>query len=140
MKAGEALEMVFAEFERNIIGERTKAGLSASRARGRKGGRPKTDQRQITKVLKLYDAHQHIVPEITELTGVSKATLYRAIMERHNTKSTAKGPAYPKKDKFIKKALSRAFFSDQNGRGHSAGLSYNNQVHNNIRYGEICFV
>ncbi|GGF88382.1 recombinase family protein [Paenibacillus abyssi] len=73
---------VFAEFERNVIVERTKAGLAASRARGRSGGRPKTDQRKVAKALKLYDTGTHTVTEITETTGVTKATLYRAIKER----------------------------------------------------------
>lgn len=73
---------VFAEFERNVIVERTKAGLAASRARGRKGGRPRTDKRKITQALKMYDTKAHTVAEITEMTGVKKATLYRAINER----------------------------------------------------------
>lgn len=73
---------VFAEFERNVIIERTKAGLAASRARGRNGGRPKTDARKVTKALRLYDAETHTVAEIKEITGVSKATLYRALKER----------------------------------------------------------
>ncbi|GIM46827.1 recombinase family protein [Collibacillus ludicampi] len=73
---------VFAEFERNVIIERTKAGLEAARARGRVGGRPKTDQKKIEKAIKLYDTQQYTVSEITEMTGVTKATLYRALKER----------------------------------------------------------
>jgi DNA invertase Pin-like site-specific DNA recombinase len=77
----------FAEFERNVIVERTKAGLAASRARGRNGGRPKMDQRQVEKALKLYDTQTHSVTEITQATGVTKATLYRAIKARKAAKS-----------------------------------------------------
>ncbi|MFF0828150.1 recombinase family protein [Brevibacillus sp. NPDC003359] len=73
---------VFAEFERNIIIERTQAGLKAARARGRKGGRPVSDQKKVTQALKLYDAGDHTAKEIEELTGVKKATLYRAIAKR----------------------------------------------------------
>ncbi|WP_149096156.1 recombinase family protein [Paenibacillus terrae] len=73
---------VFAEFERNVIVERTRAGLAASRARGRNGGRPKTDRKRVSQALKLYDSQAHTVAEITELTGVTKATLYRALKER----------------------------------------------------------
>lgn len=73
---------VFAEFERNVIVERTKAGLAASRARGRNGGRPKIDRRKVTQALKMYDTKAHSVAEITEATGVTKATIYRAIKER----------------------------------------------------------
>lgn len=74
---------VFAEFERNIIIERTQAGLKAARARGRKGGRPVSDQRKLEQALKLYDAEKHTVKEIEELTGVKRATLYRAISKRN---------------------------------------------------------
>ncbi|MET3210815.1 UNVERIFIED_CONTAM: DNA invertase Pin-like site-specific DNA recombinase [Paenibacillus sp. PvR008] len=73
---------VFAEFERNVLVERTRAGLAASRARGRNGGRPKTDRKRVNQALKLYDSQAHTVAEITELTGVTKATLYRALKER----------------------------------------------------------
>ncbi|NHN31143.1 recombinase family protein [Paenibacillus agricola] len=73
---------VFAEFERNVIVERTNAGLAASRARGRNGGRPKTDAKKVTQALRMYDAKAATVAEITETTGVTKATLYRAIKER----------------------------------------------------------
>lgn len=75
---------VFAEFERNVIVERTRAGLAASRARGRNGGRPKTDKRKVTQALKMYDTQAHTVAEITEATGVTKATLYRALKERES--------------------------------------------------------
>lgn len=77
---------VIAELEREMIVERTKAGLAASRARGRNGGRPKTDKRKVERALKLYDSKTHSVPEITEATGVTKATLYRAIKEREAAK------------------------------------------------------
>lgn len=73
---------VFAEFERNVIVERTKAGLAASRARGRNGGRPKTDAKKVAQALRMYDAKAATVAEITDATGVTKATLYRAIKER----------------------------------------------------------
>ncbi|AFH59645.1 recombinase family protein [Paenibacillus caseinilyticus] len=73
---------VFAEFERNIIIERTQAGLKAARARGRKGGRPVSDQKKIEKALKLYDTQTYTVKEIEEMTGVKRATLYRAIAKR----------------------------------------------------------
>ncbi len=73
---------VFAEFERNIIVERTRAGLAASRARGRVGGRPPTDTKKVTQALRMYDANAGTVADITEATGVTKATLYRALKAR----------------------------------------------------------
>jgi DNA invertase Pin-like site-specific DNA recombinase len=73
---------VIAELEREMIVERTKAGLAASRARGRKGGRPKTDHKKVDRAIKLYDTQEHSVADIEEMTGVKKATLYRALKLR----------------------------------------------------------
>jgi DNA invertase Pin-like site-specific DNA recombinase len=68
-----------AEFERNLIRERTQAGLTAARARGKKGGRPKviTVQKQSI-AQELYDTG-HPIAEICRTLKISKATLYRAI-------------------------------------------------------------
>jgi DNA invertase Pin-like site-specific DNA recombinase len=66
-----------AEFERNLIRERTRAGLAAARARGRKGGRPKTlNQTKIELAYKLYDEKNHTIKEICQILGISKPTLY----------------------------------------------------------------
>ncbi|QHA36863.1 helix-turn-helix domain-containing protein [Rossellomorea marisflavi] len=73
-----------AELERDIIVERTQAGLQAARARGRVGGRPAKAKKDVERALKLYDSNQYSVPEIVEMTEVSKATLYRAINKRKN--------------------------------------------------------
>ncbi|TVM30215.1 recombinase family protein [Oceanidesulfovibrio marinus] len=70
------------EFERNIIQERTRAGLEAARARGRKGGRPKKLSPQKQELaLKLYHEKEKTVAEICELVGVSKPTLYGYLKE-----------------------------------------------------------
>jgi DNA invertase Pin-like site-specific DNA recombinase len=67
-----------AEFERNLIKERTKAGLAAARARGRLGGRPpKLNQKQIDLAKKLYASKEHTIEEICKAVSVSKATLYK---------------------------------------------------------------
>lgn len=68
-----------AQFERDVLAERTREGLTAARARGRLGGRPKTDRSKIDKAIALYNTKQYSVSEITELTGVSASTLYRYI-------------------------------------------------------------
>lgn len=73
---------VLSEMERDLISERTRAGLESARARGRSGGRPKKDKKHIEKALKLYDTEQYTVKEIEEMTNVSKATLYREIRKR----------------------------------------------------------
>ena len=73
------LMSAIAQFERDVIAERTKEGLTAARARGRIGGRPRTDEHKLQQAVKLYNAGQHRISEIEELTGVKKATLYRSL-------------------------------------------------------------
>lgn len=73
---------VLAEFERDIIRERTMAGLESARARGRKGGRPSTDPKKLKQAVSLYDSKNHTIAEIKELTGVSAPTLYRELKKR----------------------------------------------------------
>ncbi len=68
-----------AEFERNLIRERTQAGLTAARARGKKGGRPKAlTGKQLSIARDLYEK-RHPVAEICQTLKISKATLYRSI-------------------------------------------------------------
>src|ERR687885_2031024 len=68
-----------AEFEREIIRERTRAGLEAARARGRKGGRrPTLTAKQLQIARQLYTAHTP-VKEICETLGISRATFYRYV-------------------------------------------------------------
>lgn len=67
----------FSQFERDLIVERTKEGLKSARARGRKGGRPKVGTKDITKAINLYNTKEYSVKEIVEMTGISRATLYR---------------------------------------------------------------
>ena len=71
-----------AEFERNLIRERTQAGLQAARARGRKGGRPKRlepAKRQLA--VRLYAEKRHTIREICRMMGISKPTLYNYLAE-----------------------------------------------------------
>jgi DNA invertase Pin-like site-specific DNA recombinase len=72
-----------AEFERNLIRERTQAGLSAARARGRIGGRPHAlTAKQISIAQSLYDDPKNSIAEICRTLKISKATLYRYIKPR----------------------------------------------------------
>jgi DNA invertase Pin-like site-specific DNA recombinase len=72
-----------AEFERNLIRERTRAGLAAARARGRKGGRPKALDRQKRELLyRLYDEKKHTIKQICQLLAISKPTLYAYLKRR----------------------------------------------------------
>jgi len=76
-----------AEFERNLIRERTLAGLAAARARGRKGGRPLTlDEQKRKTAIKLYKSRDHTVKEICQLMGISKPTLY-SYLKRAETRT-----------------------------------------------------
>ena len=66
-----------AQFERDVIADRTREGLNAARARGHYGGRPRVDSHKLQQAVKLYQSGQHTTKEIEELTGIKKATLYR---------------------------------------------------------------
>ena len=69
-----------AEFERNLIRERTQAGLSAARARGRKGGRPKTlSEKKRALAVQLYRERKQPIDEICQMMGITKPTLYRYV-------------------------------------------------------------
>ena len=71
-----------AEFERDIIRERTMAGLAAARARGRVGGRPKSLNSEKVRLAKtLMKDNTHSVRDVCMILGVSKATLYRYLKE-----------------------------------------------------------
>ena len=76
-----------AQFERNLIRERTSAGLKAARARGRLGGRPKTlEPAKRRLAVKLYDERQYTIHEICQMMGISKPTLYNYIAEVREAK------------------------------------------------------
>lgn len=71
-----------AEFEREIIRERTRAGLTAARARGRKGGRPvKMTEKKIKMARALYADKSNEIKEICKTLGISRSTLYRYLKE-----------------------------------------------------------
>jgi len=70
------------EFERDLIVERTADGLKAARARGRVGGRPRTDAKTTGIALSLYDSKEHSISEICKRCGISQGTLYKAINKR----------------------------------------------------------
>ena len=74
-----------AEFEREIIRERTNAGLSAARARGRKGGRPKALSKSKAEMARqLYQDRSHSIDEICKTLGISRTTFYRYVRAGEN--------------------------------------------------------
>ncbi len=79
-----------AEFERDIIRERTNAGLQAARARGKLGGRPKAlnDIKKISMAQTLYNDKSNSIDEICKTLQISRATLYRYIKTGENKTKT----------------------------------------------------
>ena len=74
-----------AEFERNLIKERTNAGLKAARARGRIGGRKaKLSLEQIETLRNMYESKAHTVKEICRVFKITKPTFYRYVSEQFN--------------------------------------------------------
>jgi len=76
------ISAAFAEYEKSIIQERTKAGLKAARSRGRKGGRPKaiTDEK-FNLAKKLYDSNSDTVKNICESLGIKRRTFYKYLKD-----------------------------------------------------------
>ena len=74
-----------AEFERDLVQERTLAGLASARARGRKGGRPRSmDEQKVKLASRLMKANHNgsaelSIAEVCRAVGVSSATLYRSV-------------------------------------------------------------
>lgn len=82
-----------AEFERELIRERTRAGLKAARTRGHKGGRPrKLNIAQIKMAKLLISEGSTSITEICRTLGISRSTLYRRLKNNnclpHHTDST----------------------------------------------------
>ena len=76
------LMSAIAQFERDVIADRTREGLKAARARGHFGGRPKFDDEKVRQAIKLYNTKEYSLKEIEELTGVKKGTLYRRLQSK----------------------------------------------------------
>jgi DNA invertase Pin-like site-specific DNA recombinase len=69
-----------AEFERDIITERTNAGLTAARARGRQGGRPRSslsDNRKLQMARQMYEKKTIPVKDICKALGIPRSTFYK---------------------------------------------------------------
>lgn len=75
-----------AEMERDLIRERTNAGLAAARARGRNGGRPaKLSTRQLEHARRLLKDRNTTVADVAESLGINRSTLYRAMAKDRET-------------------------------------------------------
>ena len=79
----------FAEFEHSMMVSRTKDGLAAARARGRRGGRKaKLSPLQIKEIQKLYREKELTVQDIAEMFNVSRPTIYRVLDETPEERSS----------------------------------------------------
>jgi len=68
----------FAEFEHDLIVERTLEGLASARARGRKGGRkPKMTPAKMKQARIMYDSRDYTLQQIADTFGVGRTTIYR---------------------------------------------------------------
>lgn len=75
-----------AQFERDLIRERTRAGLEAARARGRTGGRPASlNEKQVREVRRLYASRSLTVDQIASMMRVSRTTIYRYLQKSKET-------------------------------------------------------
>lgn len=71
---------VFAEFEADLIRQRTREGMAVAKSKGRlKGKSPKLSPAQERHLVTLVEAGEHTTSEIAALMGVSRATVYRAV-------------------------------------------------------------
>ncbi|MEO6892612.1 MAG: recombinase family protein [Ktedonobacteraceae bacterium] len=80
-----------AEFERDLIRERTNAGLVAARARGRVGGRPRklSTNGKVALALRLFEDPNHSVDDICSTLGISRSTFYRYVREAKKMASSS---------------------------------------------------
>ncbi len=79
-----------AEFERDLIRERTNAGLADARARGRTGGRPSSlSPAQVKAARRMYEQNEMTVAQIGDVLGVSRTTIYRALNRQSSAPAVA---------------------------------------------------
>jgi DNA invertase Pin-like site-specific DNA recombinase len=84
---GKLLFAIFAgvsQFERDLISERTRDGLSSAKARGRHGGRPPKPEKDIELAIKMHEDKKYSISEITKATGIGKTSLYRYLNKRNH--------------------------------------------------------
>lgn len=75
-----------AEFERDLIRERTEAGLNAARTRGRLGGRPPLlESKKINRIFQLYNEGQSTVSEICKIFNISRQSFYNYLTKQKST-------------------------------------------------------
>ena len=71
-----------AEMERKQTVARVNEGLDVARKKGVQFGRPKANPYKVSLALELYDKQEHTVKQISEITGISRKTIYNKLNER----------------------------------------------------------
>lgn len=74
----------FVQLQRDMIVINVKEGLKAARARGRVGGRPPKNKKQVDRALELYKSQNFSLKEISEMTGVSVSTIYNYLKKQNS--------------------------------------------------------
>jgi len=69
------------QMEREMITQRVREGVKVAQEKGVKFGRPTANKNKVAYAIELYNAGNHTTKEISDITGVSKATLYRKLKE-----------------------------------------------------------
>ena len=85
---------VISELERNLLAERIREGVAASRKRGRMPGRPRTSQQKLSMAIRMHSSGDYSVKEILETVQISQGTFYREL----NRRKLALAEAKEKKD------------------------------------------
>jgi len=73
---------VISELERNLLAERIREGVQASRKRGRLPGRPRTSQQKLSMAIRMHSSGEYAVKEILETVQISQGTFYRELNRR----------------------------------------------------------
>jgi len=81
---------VINQLERELKAERAAAGRSAAKARGRTGGRPRTDRKKLEQALILYDNSDYSADEVCKTAGVGRRTFFRFLNEMREAELEAK--------------------------------------------------
>ncbi len=76
------------QMERELKSERAQAGREAAKARGRTGGRPRTDPQRLEQARILYENSNQTAAEVCKAVGVGRRTFFRYLSKKREEKST----------------------------------------------------
>ena len=76
----------FAQLEADMCSDRVKQGLAAAKKRGKKLGRPHTNQETMNTAIRMWESHDYSINEICSIAGIAKQTLYNEIKRRGITR------------------------------------------------------